>query len=92
MLMLRMYRDSFIPYHNAPGTKMVHKAYIDYCKAKSMFYMMETFLCIVVMELVEELVFWGVMLSYDLIISHSQVIDQGPSALLFFINYLTGGL
>ena len=61
MLMLRMYRDSFIPYHNAPGTKIdrpsVHKAYIDYCKAKSMFYMMETFLCIVVMELVEELVF-----------------------------------
>ena len=56
-----MYRDSFIPYHNDPGTKIgrpsVHKAYIDYCKAKSMFYMMETFLCIVVMELVEELVF-----------------------------------
>ena len=62
MLMLRtcIYRHSFIPYHNAPGTKIgrpsVHKAYIDYCKAKSMFYMMET-LCIVVMELVEELVF-----------------------------------
>ena len=61
MLMLRMYRDSFIPYHNAPGTKigrpLVHKAYIDYCKAKSMFYMMETFICKVVLELVEELVF-----------------------------------
>ena len=60
--MLRMYRDSFIPYHDAPGTKIgrpwVHKVYIDYCKAKSMFYMMKTFLCIVVMELVEELVFW----------------------------------
>ena len=61
--MLRMYRDSFIPYHDAPGAKIgrpwVHKVYIDYnCKAKSMFYMMETFLCIVVMELVEELVFW----------------------------------
>ena len=25
------------------------------------------------------------MLSYDLIFSYSQVIDQGPSALLFFI-------
>ena len=54
MLMLHMYRDSFIPYHNAPGTKIgrpsVHKAYIDYCKAKSMFYMMESFLCIVIME------------------------------------------
>ena len=63
VLMLRMYRDSFIPYHDAPGTKIgrpwvVHKVYIDYCKAKSMCYMMETFLCIVVMELVEELVFW----------------------------------
>ena len=82
-----MYHDSFIPYHNAPGTKIgrpwVHKAYIDYCKAKSMFYMTEIFLCIVVMELVEELVFWGVMLSYDLIISHSRVIDQDQSALLF---------
>ena len=32
---------------------------------------------------IEELVFGGVMLSYDLIISHSQVSDQGPSALLF---------
>ena len=60
--MLRMYRDPFIPYHDAPGTKIgrpwVHKVYIDYFKAKSMFYMMETFLCIVVMEVVEELVFW----------------------------------
>ena len=58
--MLRMYRDSFILYHDAPGTKIgrpwVHKIYIDYCKA--MFYMMETFLCKVVMELNKELVFW----------------------------------
>ena len=29
--------------------------------------------------------FEGVMLSYDIIIGHSQVINQGPSALLFFI-------
>ena len=91
VLMLRMYRDLFIPCHDAPGTKigrpLVHKVYIDYCKAKSMFYMMETFLRIVVMELVvpsklKNWYFGGIMLSYDLIISHSQVSDQGPSALL----------
>ena len=83
--MLRMYRDSFIPYHDAPGTKFgrpwVYKVYIDYCKAKSMFYMMESFLCIVVMELVEELVFWKT--NAFLIISHSRVIDHGPNTLLF---------
>ena len=78
--------NHFIPYHDATGTTIdrpwVHKVYIDYCKAKSMFYMVVTFLCIVVMELVEELCFFfeGVILSYD---SHSQVINQGPSALLF---------
>ena len=42
--MLGMYRDSFILYHDAPGTKigrpLVNKVYIDYLKAKSMFYMM----------------------------------------------------
>ena len=90
--MLRMYRDSFILYHDAPGIKIgrpwVHKVYMDYRKAMSMFYMVDTFLCIVVMELVvlsklKNWYFGGVMLSYDLIISHSQVIDQGPSALLF---------
>ena len=46
--MLRMYRDSFILIHDAPGTTIgrpwVLKVYIDYRKAKSMFYMMETFL------------------------------------------------
>ena len=94
MLMLCMYRDLVIPHHDAPGTIIgrpwVHKVYIDYCKVKSMFYMMETFLCIVVMELdvLSKLKNWyfgevHVMLSYDLIISHSQVSDQGPSALLF---------
>ena len=54
--------NRFIPYHDAPGTKIdrpwVHKVNIDYCKAKSMFYMVVTFLCIVVMELVEELFFF----------------------------------
>ena len=69
------------------GRPWVHKVYIDYCKTKSMFYMMETFLCIVVMELVlsklKNWYFGGVMLFYDLIISHSQVSDQRPSALLF---------
>ena len=99
--MLRMQRDSLIyRYHDAPGAKIgrpwVHKVYIDYSKAKSMFYMMETFLCIVVMELVvlskfQNWYYGGVMLSYDLIISHSHVIDQGPSALFFYINYLSGG-
>ena len=87
-----MYRDSFIPYHDVTGTKIgrpwVHKVYIDYRKAKSTFYMVDTSLCIVVIELVvlsklKNWYFGGVMLSYDLIISHSQVIDQGPSALLF---------
>ena len=67
--------NHFIPYHDAPGTKIdrpwVHNVYIDYCKAKSMFYM------------VTVVFFEGVMLSYDIIISHSQVIDKGPSALLF---------
>ena len=42
--MLRMYRDSFILYHDAPGTKIgrpwANQVYIDYLKAKSMFYMM----------------------------------------------------
>ena len=103
MLMLRMYCDSIIPYHDAPGTKivrpLVHKVYIDYCKAKLMFFMVETFLCIVVMEIdvLSKLKNWyfgevHVMLSYDLIISHSQMSDQGPSAPCFYINYLTGGL
>ena len=96
-----MYRDSLIPYHDAPGTKIgrpwVHKVYIGYRKARSMFYMVDTFLCIVVIELVvlsklKNWYFGGVMLSDDIIINHSQVIDQGPSALLFYINYLTGGL
>ena len=90
--MLRMYRDSFIPYHDAPGTKIgrpwVHKVYIGYRKARSMFYMVDTFLCIVVIELVvlsklKNWYFGGVMLSDDIIINHSQVIDQSPSALLF---------
>ena len=101
MLMLRMYCDLFIAFHDAPGTRIgrpwVHKIYIDYCNAKPMFYMMETFLCIVVIELVvlsklKNWYFGGVMLSSDLIISHSQVSDQGPNALLFYVNYLTGGL
>ena len=61
-----------------------------------MFYMMETFLCIVVMELVvlsklKNWYFGGVMLSYDLIISHSQVSGQGTSALLFFILTILQG-
>ena len=87
-----MYRDSFIPYHDSPGTKIgrpcVNKVYMDYRKAKSKFYMKENFLCIVVIELVvlsklKNWYFGGAMLSHDLIFSHSQVIDQGPSALLF---------
>ena len=57
-----------------------------------MFYMVDTFLCIVVIELVvlsklKNWYFGGVMLSDDIIINHSQVIDQGPSALLFL--YIT---
>ena len=87
-----MYRDSFIPCHDAPGTKigrpLVHKVFIGYRKARSMFYMVDTFLCIVVTELVvlsklKNWYFGGVMLSDDIIINHSQVIDQGQSALLF---------
>ena len=59
VLMLRMDGDLFVSYHDAAlmplGPKLAglgHKVYIDYCKTKSMFYMMETFLCIVVKELV----------------------------------------
>ena len=90
--MLRMYRDSFIPYHDAPGIIIgrpwVHKVYIGYRKARSMFFMVDTFLYIVVIELVvlsklKNWYFGGVMLSDDFLINHSQVIDQGPSALLF---------
>ena len=75
-----------MPHWTKIDRPLVHKVYIDYCKAKSMFYMVVTFLCIVVMELVDELFFFffeGVMLSYDIIISRSQVINLGPSALLF---------
>ena len=38
---------------------------------------------LVVLSKLKNWYFGGVMLSYDLIISYSQVIDQGPSALLF---------
>ena len=42
--MLRMYHDLFILYQDAHGTKIgrpwINKVYIDYLKAKSMFYMM----------------------------------------------------
>ena len=58
---------------------------------------LELWASVVVIELVvlsklKNWYFGGVMLSDDIIINHSQVIDQGPSALLFYINYLTGGL
>ena len=88
-----MYRDSFILYHDASGTKIgrpwVNKVYIDYLKEKSMFYMMGSTwwklfygtCCSIKIE--KNWYFGGVMLSYDLIINNSQVIDQGPSALLF---------
>ena len=38
---------------------------------------------VVLSKLKKNWYFGGVMLSYDLIINNSQVIDQGPSALLF---------
>ena len=38
---------------------------------------------LVVLSKLKNWYFGGVMLSYDLMISYSQVIDQGPSALLF---------
>ena len=38
---------------------------------------------LVVLSKLKNWYFGGVMLSYGLIISHSQVIYQGPSALLF---------
>ena len=38
---------------------------------------------VVLSKLKKKWYFGGVMLSYDLIINNSQVIDQGPSALLF---------